>query len=389
MYLENIFDIFKTDQHDLKQGKQYSIFQDVLPFLKPEIQGEQFDSITEHMTNLHDISLGELCNESSELYNLEMCYQRTLQKYNSLHKIFVDDLMKQGEIRSANKNLLNTIVQDSDNNYFYVNNYGYTNKYSNINDLCNNSISCPTEIKPFGGDIADFEEGPTMNSGQACNVAGRMIQNIDTYEYAYVDVKGYKHIFSLELWNDRPSNCNGSLVELNDAEYNALPTGSPMEEASTCDNLNANLNPTNIQQMVELNNKLLDLSEKMVIEIDTLKPESEKQKIEIENKRGQLLKQYDTAMKNKKKAYTNSVGNFHTYQANSEETTYLVNSSFYQYFIWIAISLIVVYFAYQNFITSNNQEVNTSTLLVVVILILFFLILISKKVKNFLNPNDE
>lgn len=389
MYLENIFDIFKTNQDDLKHGKQYDLFQNVLPFLKPKIQGKQFDSITEHMTNFNDVSLSSICDESSDLYNLEICYQRTLQKYNSLHKIFVNDLIKQGEIRSANSNYLNSIIQDNDNNYYYVNNFGYTHKYLKEEDIGENSISCPSEIKPYEGEMTNFEKGPNMNPGQACNVAGRIVQNLSTSEYAYVDIKGKKHIFSLELFNARPMSCKGTLVELTDAEYNALPNGSPMEKTSNCDTLNAKLNPRNMEQLTQLNDKLVELTERMVGEIDKLIPKNEIQQREIEDKRVQLINQYEKSMKSKKNSYNENVNNFYTYQANQEETKYLVNSSFYQYFIWIAIALIVVYFAYQNFISSNNSEVNTSTLLVVVILILFFFILISKRIRRFLNPNDQ
>ena len=69
----------------------------------------------------------------------------------------------------------------------------------------NNSNSCPSDPENVTSeDIANLKlQGPDMGSGQACGAAGTNIQNRDTNEIAWVDIKGYKHIYSDDMWKEK------------------------------------------------------------------------------------------------------------------------------------------------------------------------------------------
>jgi len=77
---------------------------------------------------------------------------------------------------------------------------GFTHKYS-TDAWSNNNASCPTDaITVDTTTYNTFHTGPDMGQGQPCSIAGKNIKNSTTNEYAWVDIKGYKHIYSSTLW---------------------------------------------------------------------------------------------------------------------------------------------------------------------------------------------
>ena len=379
MYFENIHKNFKNKinfkdgKKFLKDKKHYSSFK----------TGENYifkESIIESMENGEEIDLTEVCDETSEMYNLEICFQRTLQKYNSIYNLISNDILLENEIKTVNKDILNSIIE-YDGNYYYVNNFGYTHRYNT--SLEDNDETCPNEIKQFSGDFEDLLEGPDMNQGQPCEIAGKIVQNIETGEHAWVDITGKKHIFTSDIWQLKDETCNKSIVLLDNDKYDSLPVGANMESTDSCDYFK--INPTNLKMLGELNDQLMNLSIKLINEIDNTASSNQEVQTLLDEKKQNLLKQYETSLKHKNTLYSQHVNRFNSMNANETDSSYLVNSSFYQYWLWLFIAIIVVYFAVQNFYTSNNQEVNTSTLLVVIILLLFAMILMYKRIKKFFN----
>ena len=51
--------------------------------------------------------------------------------------------------------------------------------------------------------MAKFQIGSIMGKGQPCDVAGKNVQNTKTKEYAWVDIKGKKHVYSDKLWKKK------------------------------------------------------------------------------------------------------------------------------------------------------------------------------------------
>tara|TARA_Y100001970_G_C14238193_1_gene863226 strand:+ start:1505 stop:2662 length:1158 start_codon:yes stop_codon:yes gene_type:complete len=385
MYSENIYNPI-NNKINLSDGKLFNQDKNFFSSLFNGYVKPFMGSIVEAQTNYNDVNLNDLCDENNELYNLEICFQRTLQKYNNAYNLISQDILFENEIKSVNKNILNNVIEN-DGNYYYVNNFGYTHKYTN--DLDNNDISCPETPIEYSGSMDDLLSGPDMNEGQPCNIAGRVIQNKGTGEYAWVDIEGIKHIFPDEIWNDKDESCEppssgpNSLLLIDEDKYNLIPSGSNMESTTTCSYFK--LNPTTLQLVGELNNKLLELSAKIISEIDNLNVKDENQRQQLQVKRDEMYKQYNTSLKNKNKFYNTEKNRFNSFNASEQETSYLVNSSFYQYWLWLLVAIIVVYFAVQNFVSSNDQQVNTSTLLVVLILVLFTMILMYKKLRKFFN----
>ena len=385
MYSENIYNPI-NNKFSLSDGKTYNRDKNFFSTLINNNATPAMNSIVEAQTNYNDISLNEICDVTSDLYNLEICFQRTLQKYNTIYNIVSQEILFENEIKSVNKNILNNIIEN-DGNYYYVNNFGYTHKYTT--DLTKNDESCPNTPIEYSDSLDNLLKGPDMNEGQPCDIAGRVVQNKSSGEYAWVDIEGIKHIFTQDAWDNQDDSCNpppsgpNSLLLLDEDKYNAIPAGSNMESTGTCNYFK--LNPNNLQLLGELNNKLLELSSKIITEIDSLNVENEEQQAKLQEKRQEISNQYEKSLKNKNKLYKQEVNRFNSFDASQTESSYLVNSSFYQYWLWLFIAIIVVYFAVQNFVTTNNHEVNTSTLLIVLILVLFAMILMYKKLRKFFN----
>jgi hypothetical protein len=354
-----------------EQGKQYLINQKIytrnfgFPYLELP-SNSSVKSIIENMESMQE-SVSSENYKSPELTSCEKLFQKTLCKYNQAYKQLNEERLRQVETLKKGENYLGKVISEQDGNYYYVNNFGFTHKYS-ADAWNNNNSNCPQSV--IEGDNSYLREGPDMVSGQPCNIAGKIIQNEDTLEYAWVDIKGYKHIFSDSNWKKKSSTCKLDVLKLCNNNYNLIPEGSPMSCTTKCDS--ADINPHLWERLQKLNRKLISLAKKMSKEIQKLKIEDELLKEMLLKQQNDLdvyvikLSEEQQNMKVQKRTMENISG-------EEENSQLIMKSNMSIFFILIAISIFVIIFTLK---VMNSNSLSMKTIIIAVVLciiILFFL----------------
>ena len=70
-------------------------------------------------------------------------------------------------------------------------------------------------------------------------MAGKVIKNTDTDEQAWVDIKGYKHIFP-EGTKMSTSCAEVNIIKISSSDYNLIPSGNSMSSTEECLALDVN-----------------------------------------------------------------------------------------------------------------------------------------------------
>ena len=133
----------------------------------------------------------------ANLEQIENKFNRTLSQYNKIYQQFNEDMISRNNSNKQIVDYLGKNVKSDNGKIAYINNFGYYHKYPRKAwNEGNQDESCPSDTIDYSQNLpGDFKAGPEMNVGQPCDIAGKVIKNTDTNEYAWVDIKGYKHIF--------------------------------------------------------------------------------------------------------------------------------------------------------------------------------------------------
>ena len=199
---------------------------------------------------------------------LENEFSKKLAEYNAAYKLFSEAVVKTNTADKEIQQYFGQAITSGDGNYSYVNDFGYTQKYS-TDAWANNSDSCPQDALTIDKSLASqMKAGANMGIGQPCSIAGNNVQNSKTKEYAWVDIKGYKHVYSSSLWKSKSTSCNVPAIPLSDSEYKAIPSGGNMTSTDKC--LQLDIDPALWNKIMRLNDELLILSEKLALELGKL-----------------------------------------------------------------------------------------------------------------------
>ena len=161
-------------------------------------------------------------------------YMLALDKYNSLEKQIQEETIR-AQIRLTEiQPYLGKRARQPNGDVVYVNDYGYTTAY--VDSAATPSTTCNKHVMPIPTDKMEFlkDSGRVASPAMPCGVAGKNVQDEDTEETAWVDVKGRKHVYSDAVWRRKQEACNVLPVLLSSHEYRALPEGSPMQSSSPC-----------------------------------------------------------------------------------------------------------------------------------------------------------
>lgn len=286
----------------------------------------------------------ESSSSSSSSYNseysseLENQFNRTLQEHNTIHKQINEDLLKKEQSKNKIKNYLGKVITEDDSTYRYVNNYGYTHRYS-TDAWSNNDKSCPSDPVNVNN-MDDFTlTGAPMGIGQPCNIAGKNIKNETTEEIAWVDIKGYKHVYSNDIWNEKKTSCNINPITISNALYNAIPSGNPMTNTYICNKID--VNPNLWKKLIDLNKKLKGLAYKILKEIEELNVKDGKINKIIIEKRNLILSNINEMDDDRKNIYYNErqLVNIH---AEKEDSELVMTSFYYRYIFWFIIMIMIL-----------------------------------------------
>lgn len=274
----------------------------------------------------------------SKIKEKEEKYNRKLKEYTDLQNRLNEELVRKNDFYTKNQSYLGKTVVNHNTNY-YINHFGYVHTYSH-EAWDNDHSSCPkTAIEISSKELCKFKKVNDMNTGQPCHVAGKIIQNSETGDYAWVDLKGIKHIFSNSTFPVRHNSCKiNDIKRLNNKDFNSIPQGSNMNKHNPCMKLDVNHN--DYLKLKKINEELIYLAKDISKYMGNVVSKDYTINRKIQNKRHKLecyLKDLDNN-RNRIEDYEKSIKTINAQEHNSSKET---TAEYYMYISWSLVAILV------------------------------------------------
>lgn len=359
----------------LRQGQSLNDYnryynRNELPYLN-ELQNTGIpgvESVTEAMdTSSPKVRSGTTRND--DITKIKDKFDTVLAKYNATYKLFSESVLANSKTDKQVQQYFGQAVTSNDGNYAYVNDYGFTHKYS-TDAWSNNNVSCPSDaITVESGLFNALKPGPDMVTGQPCGIAGKNIRKSNTKEYAWVDIKGYKHVYSTDVWKQKSSSCEVFVITLNEEEYNAIPNGSNMTATDTC--MQLDIDPAIWDQLIKQNDELLTISRTFAQKLKSVVNEDNALQSALTETQQQLGQTIDKITNDR--SQLNSINkSLITINAEEEDTKLNKQMHYTHMVVWLILLITVISLTAHAFLSSQS---NTGDILgVVFALILMFAI---------------
>lgn len=340
-----IFKLNSNNDPSLKQGLEYDRYQkDYLDASRYELlersTTSSLSSVIESMaaSNSNNNTSTQSIESMQSISNLDNKFQQLLAEYTSTLRLLNQEVVTKQDNLGTAKNMLGKVVTNTDADKVYVNNFGFTHKYSR-DAWKSNDKSCPSDPIEDNGNLSKFQSGPDMGIGQVCGAAGKNILNAQTKEMAWVDIKGYKHVYSAEIWNNRSSNCQKrETISLTNDQYNAIPSGSPMTSTNVCRNLD--VDPKLYLRLLKLNKQLESLAVELVEEIDRLEVTDAYLNAELQKQRSEINSHLDN-LSSDRTTLQRLDNNYVTITAQQDDSKLQYTAENYEYIAWVLTALAI------------------------------------------------
>jgi len=297
-------------------------------------------------------NVGVQTRKQDEISELEDQFSKKLAEYNSAFRLFSEAVVKTNNNDKEIQQYFGQAITNGDGNYSYVNDYGFTHKYS-TDAWSNNAESCPQDPLTIDESIANqLKSAEDMGVGQPCGIAGNNIQNDKTKEYAWVDIKGNKHIYSSDLWASKSASCNVPAITISDSEYNAIPSSGNMTSTDKC--LQLDIDPALWNKIMRLNDELLALSEKLAEELSKLVIQDVELKVALDESQKQIY-QTSQSLKNDRSSLGTYQTTIITTNAEQEDTYLLQNMRYLHMLAWFFLVITVLSLTAHAFVAPSSK----------------------------------
>lgn len=330
------------------------------------------------------ISSEKVDNKSSDKHMsvkaLEDEFNNTLVQYTTTYKSLMDELLS-----NINKPVLKKYAGKNvmyNNKVYYVNNYGVKHGYTNEAWTAKPSSCSSTYIDITENELNDLIPGANMGIGQACGIAGQNVEDETSKERAWVDIKGIKHKYVDNAWNDRSQSCKSSPKSLSSSEYLNIPGGGWLRTGDYyCNKLNAD--PTLLKNLASLNERLLSLAKQLLKDTEKLSTSDAKLKSQLKSlgkKANKLMHNLEEDRKEFKNTLYNSNNESlsdDAYNSNvsgiKQSSDYKLSSNYLQYIIWLIIAVVLILYASYTFSAESVSLTSTIIVLLVAFVLLYYL----------------
>lgn len=373
--------MFNTDKKDtlkynLEQGKAILNYNDnVDDMVQPHLKIIQEGSLIEGLNGSSELSLKHK-KTIEGLQNMENEFNKTIVEYNQVYKQFSEDFMnRRNQLNEISPYLGKNVQVKSSGGIYYVNNFG--NYYWYSPDAWNkgNPEGCPTGYEKLSGDLPkEMIRGADMQVGTPCGAAGKVVQNTETDEMAWIDIKGYKHSFP--QGTKMSSSCaQMNIMKISGSAYNAIPTGNSMSSVDPC--IALDVNPTIWVKLDDLNKKLKSQAHNITKEINSLHTQDvsiNKQLLQTRNKLNRYINQteQDKIMLIQNKNMIISDNGKH------DDAELRMTSNYSFLFIWIILMILIISLSIASY-TSDSQKVVGISYIIISIFTLFFIVYLYNK----------
>ena len=322
------------------------------------------DTVTEAMQEDDNIARKSTDVASNSVSTIETEFNKTLVDYNTTYKIFAEEVLKKAKADKDLQQYFGQAITNGDGNYMYVNDYGYTQKYS-TDAWSSNAESCPSDpVTLSDKQISMFNSGAPMGDGQSCGIAGRNIKNKDSGEYAWVDIKGYKHVYSDDTWNAKSEMCNVPVTELESDDYEAIPSGSAMTSASNCERLD--VDPAVWNKLVTLNRKLVSLAQQMTEQLSGVVAKDVRLQQSLEDEKIKLAA-YVAELDSQQQQMSNSATRYVTVEGEYEDAQLNANSDWLHLLAYFILMVLVIAMTFRASIGKTSKAMNIIAILIAVV----------------------
>jgi len=375
-----------TNDSNLNQGKQLLKYEllykkNVIPHLKPLqlTTSPNLSSIVESLDNItfvNNTNTTSMENEKQQYINKTVdTFNQKLTEYSNTYKLFIESLIQNTKDKGDVAQYYGKVIKDKDGSYIYINDYGFTHKYLSDSWELNDS-SCPKNAEEVDTNLSNnilnkLSTGPNMGSGQACKIAGQNVQNIETNEVAWIDIKGFKHVYPSNVWNNKKNSCNINPIRLSSIAYNNIPNSTPMERNTECFKLNAdNLLWEKIQA---LNYDLVVLSRELLFYLDDLKTDDLNLNKEIDERKLKI-NEYIKMFENSKTDINTINSSYETVSGQVSQSATYTKSYQYQYTIWILLAILILIAILRTTMDGENTTFISSIVVLILIFILYYIL---------------
>ena len=322
------------------------------------------DTVTEAMQEDDNIAQKSTDVASNSVSSIETEFNKTLADYNTTYKMFAEEVLKKAKADKDLQQYFGQAITNGDGNYMYVNDYGYTQKYS-TDAWSANAESCPSDpVTLSDKQISMFNSGAPMGEGQSCGVAGRNIKNKDSGEHAWVDIKGYKHVYSDDTWNAKSEMCNVPVTELESDDYEAIPSGSAMTSASNCERLD--VDPAVWNKLVTLNRKLVSLAQQMTEQLTGVVAKDVRLQQSLEDEKIKLAA-YVAELDNQQQQMSNSATRYVTVEGEYEDAQLNANSDWLHLLAYFVLMVLVIAMTFRASVGKSSKAMNIIAILIAVV----------------------
>lgn len=265
-------------------------------------------------------------------------YNRKLKEYTDLQKRINEEMIKKNKYYEENKNFLGKTVENHDTK-FYINHYGYTHTYSH-DAWDGDNKNCPSSAIPIKSvELNQFTKSVDMNTGQPCHIAGQMIRNKKTSEYAWVDLKGIKHMFTGDIWSTKHKTCkNNNIKVLSNTDFSLIPMGSNMTNHDLC--MKHDINPNDYLRLKKINEELIDLAKEISNSMNNVITKDSNINKKINHKKYKLEKYLKDLDNNRDKIdhYNKTLITVNAQEANSSKESV---AEYYMFLSWTLMALLI------------------------------------------------
>ncbi len=300
----------------------------------------------------------------SQASDTEEEFNRVLAQYTRAYKQFSESTLQSMGSGAQGAHQGQT-VDPGDGHYVYINNHGFTHQYSAA-AWENRGTGCSDKASPIDPvALKKMKLGPPMRPGQPCGLSASIIRNKDTGEIAWVDMKGYKHVFSDDAWSGKDASCSLDISDIPAHEYEALPTGALMRKAEPCNR--ASLDPKAWENLQSLNRRLVELADTLSHQLNGLRIEDKELQGQMDSHQAQL-QGYVTALKSDQ---AHAPSGLSRASARSQSTELLASTRWYHYWVWVVTAVAVVALTARALNTDDPGAATTIIALVTLVVVLY------------------
>tara|TARA_Y100000389_G_scaffold192372_1_gene219745 strand:+ start:4171 stop:5238 length:1068 start_codon:yes stop_codon:yes gene_type:complete len=190
-------------------------------------------------------------------------FDETLSLYQSKYREYLNEVKNQINSPTSSSERLIKIVDNDGNDLgkgYMINKHGIARMFESDdwnaikgNDAVNKRVSrkCPEMETMTEDEINNYTKGPNMIAGEFCASGGRNIKYDNLY--AWVDVKGMKHVY--DNFNQRHGTCTSGFNLVSQDQWNLMNDGTGWNPSKKCEIIDHNKGLTN--ELTALNDKMI------------------------------------------------------------------------------------------------------------------------------------